>query len=263
MSDLLEIKGIAKSFGGVKALTGVSFGVERGSISAIIGPNGSGKTTLINVITGFYQPDAGQVCFNGISIHGLQPHAIARLGIARTFQNLRQFDTMIVEDTVKVPLHWRLREPLWRVMIGSRAFKRTERDARDRARMILERLSLSDIEGRRVSSLPYGQRRMVEIARALSLSPQLLLLDEPVAGMNPHESLDLMEKVRGLAREGMTIILIEHDMQVVMKYSDVITVLNHGQVIARGPACDIQNNRDVVEAYLGKSRVTQTAKGST
>jgi len=168
MLELLEIKEVAKSFGGVQALTGVSLAVERGTISAVIGPNGSGKTTLINVITGFYRPDKGEVFFNGISIHGLQSYAIARLGIARTFQNLRQFDTMIVEDTVMVPLHFRLREPLWHVMAGSRTFKKAEMDARDRARTILERLGLARIESRRVSSLPYGQRRMVEIARALS-----------------------------------------------------------------------------------------------
>lgn len=251
MSSLLQIEAISKSFGGVKALVDVSFAVEKGTIHSVIGPNGSGKTTLINVITGFYKPDNGKISLNGTIISNLKPYAIARLGIARTFQNLRLFHSMTVADNVKTALHFRLKQNLVQTLLGSAAMKASEKEATEHIALILEKLELTGIANQMVSGLPYGQRRLVEIARALSLSPQILLLDEPVAGMNPSESLDLIKKIRKLVDDGTTVILVEHDMKVVMQYSDAISVLNHGQVIAHGSATEIQNDQCVIEAYLG------------
>lgn len=251
MSSILQIKDVSKSFGGVKALVNASFAVEKGTIHSVIGPNGSGKTTLINVITGFYKPDSGEVLLNGTVISNLKPYSIARLGIARTFQNLRLFNSMTVADNVKTALHYRLQQNLMHTLAGTGALKKSEEQANEQVANILEKLELTGITNHMVSGLPYGQRRLVEIARALSLSPHILLLDEPVAGMNPSESLDLIKKIRKLVDDGTTVILVEHDMKVVMKYSDAISVLNYGQIIAHGSAKEIQNNQCVIEAYLG------------
>jgi ABC-type branched-subunit amino acid transport system ATPase component len=251
VNSILQIKDVSKSFGGVKALLNAGFAVEKGTIHSVIGPNGSGKTTLINVITGFYQPDSGEVLLNGTVISNLKPYSIARLGIARTFQNLRLFNSMTVADNVKTALHYRLQQNLMHTLAGTSALKKSEEQANEQVANILEKLELTGITNHMVSGLPYGQRRLVEIARALSLSPQILLLDEPVAGMNPSESLDLIKKIRKLVDDGTTVILVEHDMKVVMKYSDAISVLNYGQIIAHGSAKEIQNNQCVIEAYLG------------
>lgn len=249
---ILKIEHISKAFGGVKALVDINTEIQAGTIHSVIGPNGSGKTTLINVITGFYKPDGGSIHFNGEDIVGQQPHIIARKGIGRTFQNLRLFDSMTVEENIKTALSKDLKESLPAAMLGLPTIRAQEKAAREQAISAMEKFGISHIAGRGVATLPYGTRRMVEIARALCLGPKILILDEPVAGMNPAESSGLMEDIRRIVdQEHVTIILIEHDMKVVMNYSDEITVINHGSVIARGLPEEIQNNEAVIEAYLG------------
>lgn len=263
MSDaILDIRGISKSFGGVKALVDITTQVRPGTIHSIIGPNGSGKSTLINVITGFYKPDKGYVLFNGEDITGQQPHIIACKGIGRTFQNLRLFDSMTVEENIKTALNKDLKETIPASILGLPTIAAQEKLATERIRVEMEKFNLTNIAERGVATLPYGTRRMVEICRALCLGPQILILDEPVAGMNPAESENLISTIRRIVdTEHITIILIEHDMKVVMNYSDEITVINHGSVIARGLPTEIQNNKEVIEAYLGTHSGDRNTEG--
>lgn len=262
MSDpILKIEGISKSFGGVRALINIDAEIQRGTIHSVIGPNGSGKTTLINVITGFYKPDTGSILFNGENIVAQQPHIVARKGIGRTFQNLRLFDSMSVKGNIKTALSKDLHESLPGALLGLPSVQRQERLAAEKALAAMEKFEIAHVADRKVATLPYGTRRMVEIGRALCLDPQILILDEPVAGMNPSESVQLMRIIRRLVdEEHITIILIEHDMKVVMNFSDQITVINHGEVIACGLPQDIQKHETVIEAYLGHGRAGRASE---
>ncbi|MDN5343986.1 MAG: branched-chain amino acid transport system ATP-binding protein [Clostridia bacterium] len=256
---LLEVNQVQMYFGGIKALDGVDVAIQPGTIHAVIGPNGSGKTTMFNVITGFYKPTSGKIHFNGIDITGEKPHFIVEKGMARTFQTLRLFPHMTVMENVVVGRHTRIRESFWRAAIRSRSTIKEEKGAYEKAEQVLDLVGLIDKRHQLANSLAYGEARLLEIARALASDPQLLLLDEPAAGMNPSETKQVMELVKQLCQKGLTIILVEHDMKAVMAYSDVVTVLDHGKKLAEGTPEEIQHNEHVISAYLGKRRGQQHA----
>jgi branched-chain amino acid transport system ATP-binding protein len=250
---LLELRQVDKIFGGLHAVRAVSLGVEAGEIFGLIGPNGAGKTTIFNVITGVYRPDGGQVLFSGKDISGLPPARIAAGGIGRTFQNIRLFRSMTAEQNVMVAGHRLYRAGLWSAVLRNKAYAEDERRLRDRAHELLDALGLSKHADETASSLPYGNQRRLEIARALMLSPELLLLDEPAAGMNSQEARDLERQIRWLARElGVTVVLVEHNMSVVMSVCDRVHVLDHGETIASGPPAQVKADPKVLAAYLGQ-----------
>jgi len=248
---LLEVRELSRSFGGLRAVNAVSFDVADGSITAVIGPNGAGKTTLFNCICGSLASDAGTVQFDGRPITGLPPHRVAGAGIARTFQTVRICGHMSVLDNVLLGRHLRSAAGMVAGMLALRRGRREQEQQRAVAMGLLERLGIAGLADVPAGGLAFGQQRAVEFARALALEPRLLLLDEPAAGLNMHESAELADLIRATRDRGITVLLVEHDMSLVMGISEHIVVLSNGQRIAHGPPREIQRNPEVVRVYLG------------
>lgn len=255
---LLEAKGIRKSFGGLMAIDDVDFALEEGHIESIIGPNGAGKTTFFNIISGNYHPDQGQVIFDGRDMTKLEPNQVAACGIARTFQNIRLFPDLMAIENVLVGMHLHMSVGFGHIVFATKKAKRVEKQAYEQAMELLQYAGLGGKEKELARSLPYGDQRRLEVARALAVKPKMLLLDEPTAGMNPRETDEMREFILNLRDEKkVTILLIEHDMKVVMGISDRITVLNYGVKIAEGTPQEIRNNPEVIRAYLGQEAVKE------
>jgi branched-chain amino acid transport system ATP-binding protein len=258
MADvLMQTVLLRKEFGGLVAVDDVDFTVPQGAIVSLIGPNGAGKTTFFNMLTGVYKPTSGQVVFAGEDLTGRPPHVYTQRGIGRTFQNIRLFQNMTALENVLVGMHTRLKGKLLESIVRTPRVKHEERDARARARELLEYSGLRRKDQEIGRNLSYGDQRRLEVARALATEPRLILLDEPTAGMNPQETAEFTAFVGRLrADRGLTVLLIEHDMRVVMGVSDRVTVLDYGEKIAEGSPGEIQKNERVIEAYLGSAAVT-------
>lgn len=255
---LLETIGVTKRFGGLTAVMKMDFKIEQGEILSIIGPNGAGKTTFFNTLTGIYRPEEGKIIFNGHPLIGLRPDQIAALGISRTFQNIRLFGNMTVIENILVGMHTRLKQNPLQALLRNKAFIEEEQEAEARAAQLMQYVGLNNVGNELARNLPYGAQRRVEIARALAANPTLLLLDEPTAGMNPQETAEAIKLFRRIRDEkGVTILLIEHDMRVVMSISERITVMDYGEKIAEGVPEQIRTNQRVIEAYLGRETVSE------
>ena len=252
---MLQFEQVSKRFGGLQVLQDVAFTVPEGGIFGLIGPNGAGKTTVFNLITGLLQPTSGSIRFAGQQLNGIAPHRITERGIARTFQNIRVFKEMTLLENVMVGMHDHLDYSFAGLLVKSRSFREAESAARLRALELLSWFRLDGKAQQLADSLSYGEQRKLEFARALATRPKLLLLDEPVAGMNPAEKTELMAEILNIRQRGFSIFMIEHDMRFVMGLCDRVAVLNFGRIIAEGVPDDIRNNPQVIEAYLGQEDV--------
>jgi branched-chain amino acid transport system ATP-binding protein len=253
VNGILEISALNKNFGGVRAIDDFHVSIAQGGVHGLIGPNGAGKTTVFNVITGIYRPDGGKIRFNGRDITGLKTHKIAQMGIARTFQNIRLFSNLSVLQNVVIASGLDLSYNMLHAFLRLPLYRREEARLREKAMDLLQTVGLQDLAHARANSLPYGHQRRLEIARAIALNPVLLLLDEPAAGMNAEESADLIGFIQKIKeRFRLTILMIEHHMDVVAGLCDRVTVLNFGKTLAEATVAEIKNNKQVVEAYLGE-----------
>ncbi len=251
---VLDVRNLGIDFGGLTAVDGFNITIGPTEISGLIGPNGAGKTTIFNLLTGVYQPTRGSVLINGIDIKGMPIHKVNKLGIARTFQNIRLFSDMSALDNVKVGMHNHIKCSFLESLLHLPGYYKAERQANIKAMELLEFMGLGDVANVKAGSLPYGVQRRLEIVRALATNPSIILLDEPAAGMNPSETAELMHQIRRIRDTfHIAIFLIEHDMNLVMNVCEAIAVVNYGRIIAKGTPEEIRANPDVIEAYLGKS----------
>lgn len=255
---LLQTTNVVKRFGGLTAVNKINFSLEKGQIASIIGPNGAGKTTFFNTLFGIYRPEEGTIDFNGTTLIGLRPDQIAERGIARTFQNIRLFGSMTVIENIIVGMHTQLKQRGTDALFRTKTFYQEEDEAEKRAESIMEYVGLKNVGNELARNLPYGGQRRIEIGRALAANPILLLLDEPTAGMNPNETEEAIKLFRRIRDDrGVTVLMIEHDMRVVMNISEHISVMDYGEKIAEGTPAEIRSNQRVIEAYLGREAATQ------
>ncbi len=249
--SLLEVKDLSIHFGGVKAVQNVSFNIDAGIVYSVIGPNGAGKTTLFNLITGVYKPTTGEIRLDGEAIHGRSPNQLAVRGVARTFQNLQICMNMSAIENVMVGAHLRLDRNLVKAALRFPGLRKRDRELRDEAAQLMDFVGLGEYTAARADAMSYGALKRLEIARALAMKPRLIFLDEPAAGLNPKETIEVDHLVRKIADSGVTVVLVEHDMKMVMNLSDRILVLDYGKKLAEGSGEEIRKNPDVIAAYLG------------